>query len=82
MLKSGIFLLVEGIALFLNNYHHANQTNVISDDEYGADDGSLLSSPCTRTDSGIADGEAGPWLGGFACPEPGNLPQLAIAGYG
>lgn len=82
MLKSGIFLSVEGIALFLNNYHHANQTNVISDDEYGADDGSLLSSPCTRTDSGIADGEAGPWLGGFACPEPGNLPLLAIAGYG
>ena len=44
MLKSGIFLSVEGIALFLNNYHHANQTNVISDDEYGADNGSLLSS--------------------------------------
>ena len=82
MLKSGIFLSVEGIALFLNNYHHANQTNVISDDEYGAEYGSLLSSPCTRTDSAIADGEAGPWPGGFACPGQGNLPQLAISGYG
>ena len=96
MLKSGIFLSVEGIALFsshtenckngitetINNYHHADQTNVISDDEYGAEYGSLLLSPCARTDSGIADGEAGPWLGGFACPGPGNLPQLAIAGYG
>ncbi len=66
----------------INNYHHANQTNVISDDEYGAEYGSLLSSPCTSADSGIADGEAGPWPGGFACPGQGNLPQLAIAGYG
>ena len=82
MLKSGIFLSVEGIALFLNNYHHANQTIVISDDEYGAEYGSLFSSPCTRTDSGITDGEAGPWVGGFACPGQGHFPQLAIAGDG
>ncbi len=39
-----------------------------------------FSSQCTRTDSGIADGEARPWLGGFACPEQGIFLSWRLLG--